>query len=490
MADTSNLSKFLGDIADAIRTKKETTETIAAKDFDTEILGIETGIDAEVTTFDYGLNMRDVDIPVAGGGIHDVSPDGKLFAVASNKTITVYTLEDGKLTQILSNTFNVAYNFTSCRFGNAYQVTDGAIVNIYAASCGHDSDYFQVGIMRVKKVGERYEYASIVSSNLATSWEGNYTNIYPHPTYPNIVMVIAAGRQASRGTHIRLLQVVSTTVTKVYSVDQPSAYNSDFSNCYDYTWGQWGDDNNFYLQDTTLALTYKVAVDITDGVANSASISTFTNYMNGYKTFSKNYCLINRRLYTIDGTKLKDFSSQYIQNINLLFENEDGLFIYTTQTPQATLYYVNINNNYELIPIRSYKSSGVINPFNNTGTHRIFDKVRITCLVSNPGKILTVAGEIVREPISMDYDGITYYNTNDTTATPSDVLVGRVYRNFNGKITGTMPTYSKTYTPGDDAISINNGCHNGSKIAAVDITTLSEYKECVDISNNILGNEV
>lgn len=45
MADTSNLSQFLTDVADAIRTKKETTEQIPAENFDQEILSIETGID-------------------------------------------------------------------------------------------------------------------------------------------------------------------------------------------------------------------------------------------------------------------------------------------------------------------------------------------------------------------------------------------------------------------------------------------------------------
>lgn len=45
MADITNLTNFLGDIADAIRTKKETTEQIPAENFDQEILSIETGID-------------------------------------------------------------------------------------------------------------------------------------------------------------------------------------------------------------------------------------------------------------------------------------------------------------------------------------------------------------------------------------------------------------------------------------------------------------
>lgn len=50
MADTSNLSNFLEDVADAIRIKKETTEKIPAANFDTEILGITTGMDTSDAT--------------------------------------------------------------------------------------------------------------------------------------------------------------------------------------------------------------------------------------------------------------------------------------------------------------------------------------------------------------------------------------------------------------------------------------------------------
>lgn len=42
MADTTNLSQFLSDVADAIRTKKETTGQIPAENFDTEIASINT----------------------------------------------------------------------------------------------------------------------------------------------------------------------------------------------------------------------------------------------------------------------------------------------------------------------------------------------------------------------------------------------------------------------------------------------------------------
>ena len=50
MARVNNLSDFLADVADAIRTKKETTEQIPAENFDQEILSIETGIDTSDAT--------------------------------------------------------------------------------------------------------------------------------------------------------------------------------------------------------------------------------------------------------------------------------------------------------------------------------------------------------------------------------------------------------------------------------------------------------
>ena len=50
MADISNLSQFLTDVATAIREKKGTEEQISAANFDTEIKSIETGIDTSDAT--------------------------------------------------------------------------------------------------------------------------------------------------------------------------------------------------------------------------------------------------------------------------------------------------------------------------------------------------------------------------------------------------------------------------------------------------------
>jgi len=62
MADTSNLTNFLTDVAKAIKDKKGTTEKIPAANFDTEITSIETGIDTTsanpITPEDVSLNKE------------------------------------------------------------------------------------------------------------------------------------------------------------------------------------------------------------------------------------------------------------------------------------------------------------------------------------------------------------------------------------------------------------------------------------------------
>ena len=49
MARTDTLPNFLTDVADAIREKKGTEETIQASDFDTEIASISSGADLKKT---------------------------------------------------------------------------------------------------------------------------------------------------------------------------------------------------------------------------------------------------------------------------------------------------------------------------------------------------------------------------------------------------------------------------------------------------------
>lgn len=83
MANTSNLSEFLTDIADAIRTKKETAEQIPAENFDQEILSIETGANIKPNIFIQPTEPENKN----GIWINTLSPD-EYKVVFTDKPIT------------------------------------------------------------------------------------------------------------------------------------------------------------------------------------------------------------------------------------------------------------------------------------------------------------------------------------------------------------------------------------------------------------------
>lgn len=101
MADVTNLSKFLEDVADAIRTKRESTEPIAASDFDAEILKIETGTD----TSDADAIAEDILAPKVA-----YTKTGKV--VGSIQTTTAY-LGDAEYTSTDSKTGSTTRRHTT-----------------------------------------------------------------------------------------------------------------------------------------------------------------------------------------------------------------------------------------------------------------------------------------------------------------------------------------------------------------------------------------
>ena len=136
MADTSNLSNYLKDVADAIRAKKGTTEQIPAANFDTEITSIQTGIDtsdATVTADDITKNK----VAYAKGqkvvGTLPLFPNSRIFTVdggvtndTENNRIQISTINSTK--QTLDSNLNMEFNGEYSDVANAVGLTPEKLV--------------------------------------------------------------------------------------------------------------------------------------------------------------------------------------------------------------------------------------------------------------------------------------------------------------------------------------------------------------------------
>ena len=163
MADTSNLSNYLKDLADAIREKKGTEEQIPATNFDTEILNIETGLDAEpiyATT-----NYRTLAVPKPEGITSDVS--------------YIYNLDMYYLVEFASNYYLYRKNNSGLEYIGKVDMNTSGLAQ--AGIIGYFNNNVYVYIGEDSSVGNWYLYkydlnektTSLVNSGKNTSYIGN-----------------------------------------------------------------------------------------------------------------------------------------------------------------------------------------------------------------------------------------------------------------------------------------------------------------------------
>lgn len=459
MADTSNLTKFLGDVADAIRTKRETTDKIPAESFDSEILKIETG----VNTSDATALATDIISPKTAY-VNGEKIEGSLiptYKVLENITSNIGTSDTIGMKVI---DFNYILHWTST-YMQMYKINESSVElldtrtfaddgfsnlklsGLVASNVTDDND-IRILFHRSDKDGTLYYYAFDISTNL---FKLVATNNYNSSMYVNGGFNLGI---SNNGKYVlsTIEQASSDYGEMRFIVLSTTGFAS--ANRFYYTkYGHAASGIQFLDNDTKMFVTI-------DSVQRQYTISTTgTITQVGSNSVNPNLIFNEDLSYGYESGSLYKINKGTTFTAGDLIASDITLFIGFLSTD----YIVYNAKIYEISDILSevYSSSYniCINSANNYNNMSFVDRVSasaenvITNVNSLTGKVL----QSLNTP-----DGLLS-NVANITLTADKVLSGNKFINQNGDDIGTLADYGAGLNTGIESITPDTG-YDGSYI--------------------------